>query len=291
MVRARTCGRRLRHRQPARGIRTLAIVLGAADRLQPHCANSSLNCMRDHLLESFISRVRQPIAAICLAAAAAASANTTPDATSNEARLTAATHVLNGRIESRSLIEKCARKFAPGLDVRFFLSFWETKRFDIFEGARQVTRGESSQAPAASAPVIDERASATGNDEQSSLDSSLCVSLLKNTGGPSQEIANVSASEIELMRHVYSSSNPEAHIARDQSLHNDCMKASFNSGHRDFEGAERRCDCARDAMDSMPQGQVDEWFAKAHSGAADTMTTEPWWPAYSLKLVVCFALK
>jgi len=189
------------------------------------------------------------------------------------------------------MIVECARRFAPELDARFFLSFWETKRFEIFEGARQIVRDAASEMHAASVPTSAETVSTGIDGQDPQLDSTRCDQLLRGTGRVAQEITNISADDVELMRRAYRSLDPDPHVARDRSLRNDCMKANFNSGHRDFDGASRRCDCVLSEMDRLPQDQLDDWFAKARSGAPAQMTVQPWWSDLAPKLQACSALK
>ena len=93
------------------------------------------------------------------------------------------------------------------------------------------------------------------------------------------------------MRRAYRSLDPDPHVAHDRSLRNDCMKANFNSGHRDFDGASRRCDCVLNEMDKFPQDQPDDWFAKARSGTPAQMTVQPWWSDLAPQLQACSASK
>ena len=103
------------------------------------------------------------------------------------------------------------------------------------------------------------------------------------------EIAGVDDVDLRRMRDVYAATKPDPHLARDRSLHTDCMKANLNKGQMDIKKARRVCDCILVAMQSVPSAQLDAWMVLAQAGADVPMQQQPWFEELLPKLLACSA--
>lgn len=206
--------------------------------------------------------------------------------------LAAALRVAAGLDRAQATFKTCVRLFRDaGFDPRFFVTFWYKGRFEVFEGVRLTLRGADVRKIPNDAQFLEKSTNANNIESPTQTTRARCEALVRNDVPGKRGIEGVSAEDLQLMRDVYASSNPDPHVARDQSLYNDCMKANFNARQLDYDSARRRCDCTLEALHSIPSDQLDSWLARAHSGAKEPMQQQPWFGAFAPKLQTCLALK
>jgi hypothetical protein len=166
-----------------------------------------------------------------------------------------------------------------GIDARYVGAIWEGGRFEILEGARLVTRGgppnTGEQLAVAPAPIASQE---------------LCRNLLAGDQPREQRgIMGVAAEDIQRMRIFYSSNATEPNQIRDRGLYSDCMRSSFRSQRVPYETAVPFCDCTLKAMQTVPDKELNEWFASAQRGTDAPMTQQTWFADLLPKLQACSA--
>ncbi|MES2365623.1 MAG: hypothetical protein V4563_07015 [Pseudomonadota bacterium] len=166
-----------------------------------------------------------------------------------------------------------------GFDPRFFVFFWDTARFDIYEGAR-LTLGKKFDSASIKMLVKKSMPSSPPTLER-------CERLVREDTPQRRTVPGVSDESLQQMRGVYLATNPDPHVARDKRLFNDCMKANFNSREVNFEQALQNCSCTLSAMHSVSAADLDDWFARARSGEDVPMPKQPWFPELLPKLQAC----
>lgn len=214
--------------------------------------------------------------AICAAVAHAAADS------SGEPQVEAARRVLAGRDRVHASFAACEPRYrASGFDSRFFVEFWEARRFEVFAGAaatlKRATVGDESDAIGTALP---ERAAA--------VSAATCTDLVVEDRPGRFDIRGVSESDVQLMRDAYAATNPDPHVARDRSLYNDCMKANFNARQLNFYAARFACDCNVKVMQDAPQAQLDEWLERTRNGGAEALQDQPWFESSWPKMKACF---
>jgi hypothetical protein len=212
----------------------------------------------------------------------AAVAQAAPDA-SGDLQVDAARRVMSGRDRVHASFEACESRYrASGFDSRFFVGFWDFRRFEVFAGAaatlKRATVGDESGATGTVPPG---RATA--------VSSATCADLATGDRQGRFDISGVSESDVQLMRDAYAATKPDPHIARDRSLHNDCMKANFNVRQMNFFAARFACDCTVTVMQSVSQAQLDGWLERSWNGALEPMQDQPWFEALWPKMKACLA--
>jgi hypothetical protein len=191
-----------------------------------------------------------------------------------------ALNVQVGHEIARTFFDACTPHYlALGFDPRFFVYFWETARFEMLEGARITLGGEQDSNGLRRSVELPHTPPPPGR----------CEAVVREDTPEHRIIPGVTAEDLQRMRTAYLATSPDPHVARDKSLTNDCMKASFNARRLDFDAAVRRCDCTLSAMRTVPSRELDEWFRLARTGADVPMKQQPWFPALLPKLQACQA--
>ncbi len=209
-------------------------------------------------------------------------ASAAPATLANGPLVDAALRVLAGRDRAHATFEACESTYrADNFDPRFFVSFWDTRRFEVFEGARIAL--ERTKATDKSA-----NPSRLSQSIPSVVSPTVCDALVRSDRPGYLGIEGVADQDLLSMRDAYAASQPHPHVARDRSLHNDCMKANFNARQLDFHAARRNCDCTLAAMQTVPPSQLDDWLARAQTGTGGPMQQQPWFEALLPKLQACF---
>lgn len=209
------------------------------------------------------------------------SAEGEPATSINDRLVSSALQVLAGRDRTYATIDACEPTFRESaFDLRFFVSFWDSERFEIFEGARLAL--ERVQAN-------DKNANLSRPQQSGSLVvlPTSCDALIRSNRPGYLGIEGVAEEDLQRMRESYAASHPHPQVARDRSLHNDCMKANFNARQSYFYLAKRNCDCTLAAMQTVPSDQLDSWLASARTGAGSPMHQQPWFGTLLPKLQAC----
>ncbi|MYN00823.1 hypothetical protein GTP41_01795 [Pseudoduganella sp. DS3] len=198
----------------------------------------------------------------------------------NDQLRNAALRVMEGRASVYATLNRCDAVFRKaGLDSRYVKQFWDSRRFEVFEGVRI----------ALAASMIDsEFPSLPSQDGGGNVSFEQCESLVRNDAPGKLDIEGVSTDDLQSMVAAYQATRPDPRARRDRSLFNDCIKANFNSRQTDFAVANVRCICVGMAMSSVPQDQLDEWLARVHSGEALPMQKQSWFDALAPKLQACY---
>jgi hypothetical protein len=216
---------------------------------------------------------------VCLALLLSLPALSAHTATTQELE-DAAKEVLVGREIGRAFFTACEPHFRQsGFDPRFFLFFWETARFEVFEGAR-LTLGERAERSAIDGLPALPRTAPPGER---------CDAVVREDTPNYRVIPGASEASLQLMREAYRSTKPNSRDARDMSLLNDCMKGNFNARQLNFDLARQRCECTLAAMRTVPAADLDGWLADARSGAGAPMSQQTWYPELFPKLQACLA--
>lgn len=198
----------------------------------------------------------------------------------NDQQLAAARRVMDGQEKTYVNLKRCEAVFlGADLDPRYIKQFWDSRRFEIFEGVRMTLRASLDSSP--------ERANQL-HSEESAVIPEKCVDFLRNDVPGRVAIDGVAMQDLKIMAEVYQSTRPDPHVKRDRSLFNDCVKANFNSRQRNFDIAINRCECVNIAMKSVPQDDLDGWLARAHSAESRPMQQQPWFGALAPKLQACY---
>jgi len=199
----------------------------------------------------------------------------------NDRPRNAAFRVLEGRASVYATLNRCDAVFRKaGLDSRYVKQFWDSRRFEVFEGVR-ITLGTSM--------TDSEFPTLPSQDGEGNVTFEQCASLVGSDAPGKIDIEGVSNDDLQSMVATYQATQPDPRARRDRSLFNDCIKANFNSRQTDFAVANVRCMCVGMAMNNVPQDQLDEWLARVHSGEALPMQKQPWFDALAPKLQACYA--
>jgi len=193
----------------------------------------------------------------------------------------AALRVMEGRASVYATLNRCDAVFRQaGLDSRYVKQFWDSRRFEVFEGVRITLENSMIDA---------ELPSLSSQDGGRNVSFEKCESFVKSDVPGKIDIEGVSNGDLQSMLAAYQATQPDPRARRDRSLFNDCIKANFNSRQADFAVANVRCMCVGMAMSSVPQDQLDEWLARVHRGEALPMQRQPWFEALAPKLQACYA--